>query len=286
MRKGISFICAVHGIDKFAYLEKLIKSIILEKKIDKQLIIVDQNEGSDLEDFLKFNFTFKKKNFDLCYLKSEKGLSKARNKGLEIADRNIICFPDDDCEYPEGLFKKVERFFIENLEFQMLITGVRETNKGYMLAFTGTEGHRELKYNDVFNACCSISIFHLNRFEVRFDESLGLGAQYKSCEDYDYVVSLMKQKVKVYFSDRYHVLHPDNLSLPKVKLINKIKENSLGHGVYFRKHFDVLWMSVFKEIFGQLFLSVFYLLNSEKRNLYYASFRVRFTSFVRYKYKN
>ena len=53
MRKGISFICAVHGIDKFAYIEKLIKSIILEKKIDKQLIIIDQNEGSELEDFLK-----------------------------------------------------------------------------------------------------------------------------------------------------------------------------------------------------------------------------------------
>lgn len=285
MRKGISFICAVHGIDKFTYIEKLIKSIIIEKKIDKQLIIVDQNEGSELKDFLKSNFSSTKK-FDLCYLKSEKGLSKSRNKGLELADRSIICFPDDDCEYPEGLLKKVEGFFIENLEFQMLITGVRETNKGYKLAFTGIEGQRELKYNDIFNACCSISIFHLNIFEIRFDESLGLGAQYKSCEDYDYVVSLMKQKVKVYFSDRYYVLHPDNISLPKVKLLNKVKENSLGHGSYFRKHFDVLWMSVFKEIFSQLFLSIFHFLNSEKRNLYYASFKARLISFIHYKQKS
>jgi glycosyltransferase involved in cell wall biosynthesis len=282
MRKGISFICAVHGIDKFTYIEKLIKSIILEKEIDKQLIIVDQNEGDELKDYLDANFKFEN-NFDLCYLRTEKGLSKARNKGLEIADRNIICFPDDDCEYPEGLLKRVYDFFIENSKYQIFILGVRETKKRYKLAFTGIDGERELKYNDVFKACCSISIFHLNRFDVRFDESLGLGAQYKSSEDYDYVVSLMKEKVKIYFSDKYYVLHPDNILLSTEKLLKKVKENSLGHGAYFRKHIGVLRMSVIREIFSQLLLSVFYILNTEKRNLYFTSFKSRFISFIQYK---
>ena len=281
MKDGISFIVAVHGTEKFGYIEKLIKSIIQEKELNKQLIIVDQNDGNELKDFLESNFKSEEK-FDLCYLRSEKGLSRARNRGLELAGNSIVCFPDDDCEYPEGLLQKINDFFTENPKYQVFISEVRETTKKYKLAFTGIEGERELKFNDVFSSCCSISIFHLNRFNVRFDENLGLGAKYKSCEDYDYVVFLMKLKAKVYFSDNYYVLHPDNISLSKEKLLEKVKENSKGHGVYFKKHIDVLWKSVFKEIFSQLILSIFYIFKSEKRNLYYASFKARLISFIQY----
>tara|TARA_B110000503_G_C7163470_1_gene420783 strand:- start:2670 stop:3521 length:852 start_codon:yes stop_codon:yes gene_type:complete len=281
MKMGISFICAVYGIEKFGYIEKLIKSIILEKEIEKQLIIVDQNEGSELKEFLEFNFK-SIKNFRLCYLRSEKGLSRARNKGIEVAENNILCFPDDDCEYPNGMLKKINNFFINNSKYQVLISEVRETNKKYKLAFTGATGHKELKSNDVFNSCCSISIFHLNYFNIRFDEDFGLGAKYGSCEDYDYIISLIKQNAKVFFSDDYYVLHPDNLSLKINSLGKKIKKNSIGHGVYFRKHFDVLWKSAIYKIFGQLIMSVLFIFNYNKSKNYLTSFKSRLKGFINY----
>ena len=62
----------------------------------------------------------------------EKGLSLARNIGLNYVKGDIIAFPDDDCEYPPNLLSKVHELFLKFDEFNVL-TGIsidkRQKNK-------------------------------------------------------------------------------------------------------------------------------------------------------------
>lgn len=235
---SFSLITAVYGVDKLHYIERLFQSL-LKQNVDLECIIVDQNKTNEVKnlcDLFASKLTIK-------YLRTDiPGLSRARNKGLQVAEKDIIAFPDDDCEYPEGVLEKVEDFF-KTPNYDIFILGLRETNKGYRLEYSSIKGQKEITYKDVFKSCCSVSIFHRNKYDVVFDEDLGLGAKYRSCEDFDYVVSLMRKGAKAFLNDDVFVLHPDNQNLNTDLLFSKIKNNSIGHGVYFRKHWDQLWKS-------------------------------------------
>jgi Glycosyltransferases, probably involved in cell wall biogenesis len=68
-----------------------------------ELIVIDQNDDDKAYKIIK-KF---QNDINIIYLKvSFKGLSKARNYGLNYASGQIIAFPDDDCEYPNDFIGK------------------------------------------------------------------------------------------------------------------------------------------------------------------------------------
>ena len=90
-----------------------------------EVIIIDQNE----DDYVKRLYEEYKDKFIIKYIHSdEKGLSKARNKGLKYVDGDIIAFPDDDCEYKYNFlydildtFKNNENLNMNQMHFVKLI---------------------------------------------------------------------------------------------------------------------------------------------------------------------
>ena len=46
---------------------------------------------------------------EIVHLRSEPGLSRARNVALARIEADVVAFPDDDCTYPPGLLERVAR---------------------------------------------------------------------------------------------------------------------------------------------------------------------------------
>lgn len=279
----ISMICAVYGSGKSEILLKLAQSILDNDYRDVEFILVDQNSSDEYKDLLNifFNNTF----VSFKYLKSKIGLSIARNEGLKVATGDIICFPDDDCEYPADFFSKIICFFCNNLEYSILITKVRDLNNEYDLRFTNKKNSGQLDMENVFTNCCSISIFHkrVNSSEC-FDEKFGLGAVYCSCEDYDYVLARMNKGEKVYFRSDLYVLHPDSNTLSQKSILKKIKSNAIGHGALFRKYSLSIWKTCSYNFIAPLIGLLFWTLSLDefKIKMYYYLLKYRLIGFFKY----
>ena len=279
---SFSLITAVYGTNKLNYITRLILSIIKQGNIEKELIIVDQNKCDTIQKLIDVY----KHRLEIIYLKSPTlGLSKARNIGLDFAKYDIIAFPDDDCEFPEKIFEKVIEFFHKKSEYEILITSVLETYSKYRLRFTNRKNKGELKKNEIFTNCCSISIFHKVTSKVYFDEDFGLGSKFRSCEDYDYVTSISKINGKIFFDPELNVLHPDSNKLSKAEILLKINNNAFGHGAYFSKYFYYIPIVVIYNFLAPLagiFVGLL-TINIFKIKMYYNLFYQRVLGFIKFK---
>ena len=285
----LSIICATYGNDKYHLISNLINSIVtnISDKFDIEFILVDQNKNSNYKSLIsnKLNYT----NISYKYLRSEVGLSKSRNVGLKQATGQLVCFPDDDCVYPSGMLDRIIDFFSENPKIDMLITKVRDLDNLYDLRFTNKKNNGILTPNEVFTNCCSISIFHkLENKKILFDTNFGLGSIYKSCEDYDYVLTCINNDETVYFNTNLYVQHPDSNIESEEYVITKIKQNAIGHGSLFNKHFRMIkrttFMNFIKPMLGIIFASL--LLNKFKLLQYYYLLKYRTLGFIKYEKTN
>ena len=80
-----------------------VQSRAQQQSANFELIVVDQNK----DDRVKANLIQPKFPFPILHLRSEPGLSRARNVGIAFATGDIIAFPDDDCWYPADLLSRV-----------------------------------------------------------------------------------------------------------------------------------------------------------------------------------
>lgn len=170
-------------------LEKLFESLLLEGNHSEilKVIVVDQSN----ENLFNKNSSLIYRVFgnlnkpEVIHLKDENtGLSKARNLGLKhIQNKGYLCFPDDDCWYPEGFFLQMHEQF-EKTQATFLLTYYREE----------FEDRPELKTDYKVNwlnlkktAFNSVSIFldlsKVDRSHLHFDEKIGAGTALPYGED-------------------------------------------------------------------------------------------------------
>jgi glycosyltransferase involved in cell wall biosynthesis len=88
-------------------LSRLLESIAAQTLTSLELIIVDQNADDRVKKLLEDSVSSL-----LCiHVRSAKGLSRARNVGIDLASGRILCFPDDDCWYPGDFLLRVVQWF-------------------------------------------------------------------------------------------------------------------------------------------------------------------------------
>lgn len=181
---------------------------------DFELIVVDQNPDERLAPILAPY----EDRFPLLHLrKSEKGLSRAKNAGLEHASREseIIGFPDDNCEYPPDLLEKVAGFFADHPEISGLCgRSVDENGRDSNLLFDTESGlvdgfnvwRRAMAYN-IFLRAESVR-------GVRFDEELGPGAgtEWWAADEVDFLLRVMDRGASVYYDPGFVAVHPQPIS--------------------------------------------------------------------------
>lgn len=230
----LSLILATKGHRK-AEIIRFIKSIKDSSKTLYELIIVSQDEESYLDD-LKTLYA----DFPIQIINSDPGLSKARNIGINVAQGEFIAFPDDDCVYTENLIENIKLFFESNSAIDIVTIDCYDLKNERKLPFVSINHPRMLSKEDIFKGVSSISVFHRANKNVFFDEKFGLGAQYKSSEEFDYVIRLMKNDFKLFYTSEFRVLHPNNNNLPFLNILKKVKTNSIGHGAFIKKNIQYL----------------------------------------------
>jgi glycosyltransferase involved in cell wall biosynthesis len=257
-------LCTLGRVD---LLRDFIESLHSQEYKNFELIIVDQNLDERLREII-FSYS---KSFEIKHVKSDRGLSKSRNLGLNYIAGDIVAFPDDDCVYPNELLKKVNDLFDSN-DFDVL--SIKMTNSisaGRKIQNNFSDQYINKK--DVLKFTASISGFY--RKEVIdsvgiFDENLGLGADtiFQGGEDYDYSIRVLEKGFKIYYKSDVEVLHPwDDEKLDNIKNLT-IRSFTGGAAEMFllNKHKFGVYFKVWR-LFRRCFIVIYYLL---RLNLYKA----------------
>jgi glycosyltransferase involved in cell wall biosynthesis len=201
-----------------------------------ELIIVDQNPEGTLDPLIRQY----RERFPLLHLRSEHGLSRARNVGLQRFSGDVVAFPDDDCWYDPDTLGKIAPAFLENPKCDGL-TGraVDNSRPGAYGWFPRKSGWVDKR--NVWRRGISYAIF-LRATVIRavgpFDESLGPGSQNGklSGDETDYLIRAIGSGFSIYYRADLRFFHLDLVSRYDTTAIKKSYGYSVGFGHVLRKH--------------------------------------------------
>jgi glycosyltransferase involved in cell wall biosynthesis len=209
-----------------------------------ELIVVDQNPVGVLDPLVR---RYRDK-FPLLYLRSERGLSRARNVGLAVADGDIVAFPDDDCWYPPGLLQHV----VAKLEASTSLGGV----SGRCIGPDGENWSRFDKFagminrGNLFRRATAAAMF-LRAGVVQdvglFDESMGAGAETprRAGEEMDYLLRGLRQGWLLSYDPGLCVYHEPSVREHGQKSWMRARDYGHGFGYLLKKHQYPLWFKLY-----------------------------------------
>lgn len=229
----ISLILATKG--RMAEIEILLRSLTQQGYGSLELIVVDQNEDDRLDAILKESNL----PFPIKHLRSEVGLSRARNVGVAFATGDIIAFPDDDCWYPAGLLRRV----VSELQSQPSVDGLTgRSEDGRNRPSGGSFSRRKgrVDINNVWKKGISYTIFLRSSVCAAvgpFDEELGVGARtrFGSGEESDYLIRTVNLGFNIQYLPDLVVFHPNPILYDR-NHCNKAFRYGLGMGRVLSKH--------------------------------------------------
>ncbi|HDG9809111.1 glycosyltransferase family 2 protein [Raoultella planticola] len=203
----MKFSLVVCTLGRFEDVDILFSSFTIQKFKDFEVILVDQNEDGYLTSIVK-----KYENqFPIMHIKSEKGLSTARNNGIKYVQGDIVCFPDDDCYYSEDTLEKVNYFFEKNTEIKGVTSGYMSSD--YRIGLRSPDLPRVITKNNVWKCAISFTIFvrksAIDKLSYYFDETLGVGAKTKwgAGEETDFLLRIMEND-KLEMIPSIGIFHP------------------------------------------------------------------------------
>jgi len=242
---NLKFSLILATVGRTEELKKFLEHLNMQTYTNFELIVVDQNDDGRLVPILKDY----KERFSILHLRSERGLSRARNVGLRYASGDIVAFPDDDCWYPPDLLEKVAKFLEEHPGVDGL-TGRSVDENGESSSGRWDYDAGLINRFNVWKRGISISIFLKTKIiEIidGFDEMLGVGAHtpWGSGEETDYLLCALEEGYKIYYDPTIAVYHPHST----VYCNNAIKRARLyaqGMGCVLRKHNYPFWFVLYQ----------------------------------------
>lgn len=242
------FSLIIGTLDRHEEIKICLESIVKQTFKDFEVIIVDQSQNG-----------LTKKVVDECEFKAIKyknvnfkGLSKARNEALKMADGEFFCLIDDDAYYPEDYLNIID-LLIKRSPKNRIFTGYMWnsiTNDSFV-DYSKIVNGKTLSIREAIRYCPSPCItFPMSLREKIgfFDEKFGVGSFYGSCEETDYILRAMYEGYSIAYYDSIKVIHPhERLRNPSYLEVNPRKMNSyaLGFGALTRKHITNLYLDIY-----------------------------------------
>lgn len=242
------FSLIVATLGRTTELNALLESLDRQIHRDFEIVVVDQNPDNRLLPIL----TSFENRLEIHRVTSAPGLSRARNCGLETITGEAVCFPDDDCAYPEDVLARVNQSFIDNPSWAGLIGDSVDTAGKPTLPWRDREGKLTLPMS--WRRAISYALFLRSSVigEIGgFDENLGLGAgtPWGSGEDNDLILRALKTGHYVHYDPAIRIRHPRLFPVFNKLGFSKRYSYALGDGKLLQKHSMPLW-------WGMLFFCV------------------------------
>jgi GT2 family glycosyltransferase len=208
MMPGLRFSLIVATLGRTEELVALLQSLQAQTDQRFEVIIVDQNEDARLVPIIA---AFRDE-FALIHVRTgERGLSRARNRGLRESTGEIVAFPDDDCTYPAGLLAAVDRHFLADPAL-VCLSGPAVSPTGALGSGRWNAAGGMISMRTVWTSVIAFNLFVRADAFARiggFDEQLGVGARFGSAEETDLVIRAMRSCGKALYDPALQVVHPD-----------------------------------------------------------------------------
>jgi glycosyltransferase involved in cell wall biosynthesis len=230
---GMRFSLIVATVNRTDQLERLLRSLASQSFTSFQVILVDQNT----DDRVKIIADAFSDRMTILRLQSEKGISRARNRGLPEATGEIVAFPDDDCWYSSDVLERVDAWFSGHPDFAFLSTCATDTD-GNFVAGRWLPHSAEINRTNVFRTHISFSLFFRQdviRAVRGFDEQLGLGGKIGS-EETDCVLRVMSMGNRGWYERSLAVYHPARVFDASPAVRDRAFTDGLGFGYLLRRH--------------------------------------------------
>lgn len=237
----MKFSLIVATVHRTEPLVRLLASLAGQTCRDFELILVDQNP----DDRVKVLADAWSGRMTILHVRSEKGLSRARNLGIVAAAGEIVAFPDDDCWYAPETLQTVDTWFAVHPEFGFLSTSATDED-GQLAAGRWLPASAEITRSNVFRTHISFSLFFRKSAILAaggFDELLGLGSgsKFGSGEETDFVLRVMSFGNRGWYERSLAVFHPARLPDSSPTAQKQALSYGLGFGYVLRRHkFSVL----------------------------------------------
>jgi glycosyltransferase involved in cell wall biosynthesis len=241
---SISLIVAT--VSRVSELDRMLSSLADQTFKDFEVIIVDQN----CDDRLSSTVYKWKTSLTCIHIHSALGASKARNIGINVANGEVLGFPDDDCWYPANLLEQVKTWFDMHKHCGFLCCEIHDENNNEIAS--RWPGHSiEITRTSVLRACACSSLFIRQNSLLNtgvFDETMGPGPKtlVKSAEEIDLAIRLMKNSHRGWFEKRIYLFHPRREAGTATS--DRAYVYGVGFGFLLRKHRYPVFMLTYQVI--------------------------------------
>lgn len=268
--------------------ESFFNSMALQTFRDFEIIVVDQNETDPLSSICEKY----RDRLEITHLRIDgRGLSRARNYGLQAARGEIIAFPDDDCEYPESLLDTIDGVFRDEDTLDGLTTVLRDKSTGKISCGRFALAEARLSPRNIWRRHISCTIFLRKDIcdEIGgFDEEFGVGGRWEGGEESDYLLRALYHGADILYRPDICVFHPDREKTSSPGNSSHAYLRGMGFGALVRKHLALSKsMAQAREAVRRLFRSMagaaLFSVSDRERSRYYIQFiRGAITGFAQY----
>lgn len=236
----VAFSLVLGTFERTADLGHFLASLDTQTYRNFDLIVVDQNKDERLTPILAPYAD----RFPITHLRSEPGLTRAKNLGLKHVGGEIVGFPDDNCRFPRDLLENVARFFVDHPELDGL-TGRSADDEGRDSNGTFDREAGPVDKFNVWYRSTAYTIF-LRREAIRgvpYDEEMGPGAGtvWGAGDDHDYLLQLLGRGASIFYDPRVLVLHPVPVTKLDEAAAHRAYTYDCGAGRAIRKHGFPWW---------------------------------------------
>ncbi len=250
---NIKFSFLIATLNRPELLKACVKGLLNQTYDNYEIIIVDQSDKEQIDDTIatmddRINYIHIKR----------RGLSHARNIGLNYVSGDYVCLIDDDALYDEN-YLSLSSEMIGRISPTALIGVLLDPHKNILVSdLTDCTIHWKNAFKGLCSACMILKTDFLK--SVMFDEKFGLGSVYGSGEDTDVLFSALHQNKVVYFTSKNKIYH----GIPSIDEIplQKLASYSYGAGALFKKtiiNYSKFWGCYYllRTVVGNLLVWIF-----------------------------
>ncbi|PYB70422.1 glycosyltransferase family 2 protein [Rhizobium wuzhouense] len=234
----MQFSLIISTLGRNADVLEFVRTIEAQTCRDFEVVIVDQND----DDALAKAIPTLGPSFPLKYrhVPGVRGASRGRNIGFELAEGDLVCFPDDDCLYPPHLLDDALALFAS--KGVDIVCGRAADQNGRDINGRYEPQAQAVSKANVFSTQIEWMLFFTRtafKAVSGFDEDVGVGAStpWQANEGQDIVLRMLEHGFRGWYDPALFGHHPElNVVHPDARMRKKARGYARGMGYVLGRH--------------------------------------------------